>query len=174
MPPHIRKGFRRHGRLEWVWLTRKGRGRLRKNQPRLPSGFMVKAKLEFLSFPHVGRKSLFVQDALIDRLIWNWNQDRILPLCTAVLREAWATLPESSSRPLPATLAQTRNLAHASLETAVLAWIRGLRRAWCAPWRRRCGAAASPSGSRSPGPRRSPGAEIRGLCCRALKIPTQN
>ena len=38
---------------------------------------------------------------------------------TAVLREAWATLPESSSRPLPATLAQTRNLAHASLETAV-------------------------------------------------------
>ena len=38
---------------------------------------------------------------------------------TAVLREAWATLPESSSRPLPATLAQSRNLAHASLETAV-------------------------------------------------------
>ena len=37
----------------------------------------------------------------------------------AVLREAWATLPESSSRPLPATLAQSRNLAHASLETAV-------------------------------------------------------
>ena len=35
---------------------------------------------------------------------------------TAVLREPWATLPESSSRPL---LAQTRNLAHASLETAV-------------------------------------------------------
>ena len=29
-------------------------------------------------------------------------------------------LPESSSRPLPATLAQTRNLAHASLETAVV------------------------------------------------------
>ena len=28
-------------------------------------------------------------------------------------------LPESSSRPLPATLAQSRNLAHASLETAV-------------------------------------------------------
>ena len=27
---------------------------------------------------------------------------------TAVSREAWATLPESSSRPLPATLAQTR------------------------------------------------------------------
>ena len=38
---------------------------------------------------------------------------------TAVLREAWATLPESSSQPLPATLAQSRNLAHASLETAV-------------------------------------------------------
>ena len=35
-----------------------------------------------------------------------------LPLpSTAVLREAWATLHESSSRPLPATLAQTRNLA---------------------------------------------------------------
>ena len=29
-------------------------------------------------------------------------------------------LPESSSRPLPATLAQSRNLAPASLETAVL------------------------------------------------------
>ena len=28
-------------------------------------------------------------------------------------------LPESSSRPLPATMAQSRNLAHASLETAV-------------------------------------------------------
>ena len=39
---------------------------------------------------------------------------------TAILREAWATLPESSSRPLPATLAQSRNLAHASLKTAVL------------------------------------------------------
>ena len=38
---------------------------------------------------------------------------------TVVLREAWATLPESSSRPLPATLAQSRNLAHASLKTAV-------------------------------------------------------
>ena len=38
---------------------------------------------------------------------------------TAVLREAWAMLPESSSRPLAATLAQSRNLAHASLETAV-------------------------------------------------------
>ena len=38
---------------------------------------------------------------------------------TAVLREAWSTLPESSSRPLPATLAQSRNLAHASLKTAV-------------------------------------------------------
>ena len=38
---------------------------------------------------------------------------------TAVLREGWATLPESSSWPLPATLAQSRNLAHASLETAV-------------------------------------------------------
>ena len=36
------------------------------------------------------------------------------------MREAWATLSESSSRPLPATLAQTRNLAHASFETAVL------------------------------------------------------
>ena len=36
---------------------------------------------------------------------------------TAVLREAWATLPESNSRPLLATLAQSRNLAHASLET---------------------------------------------------------
>ena len=43
---------------------------------------------------------------------------------TAVLREAWATLPESSSRPLPATLAQSRNLAHASLETAVLRYSR--------------------------------------------------
>ena len=40
-------------------------------------------------------------------------------LLTAVSREAWATLPESSGQPLPATLAQTRNLAHASLETAV-------------------------------------------------------
>ena len=38
---------------------------------------------------------------------------------TAVLREAWATLPESSSWPLPATLAQSPNLAHVSLETAV-------------------------------------------------------
>ena len=38
----------------------------------------------------------------------------------AVLREAWATLPESSSRPLAATLAQSRNLAHASLVTAVM------------------------------------------------------
>ena len=38
---------------------------------------------------------------------------------TAVLREARATLPESSSRPLPATLAQSRNLAHASLKTTV-------------------------------------------------------
>ena len=38
---------------------------------------------------------------------------------TAVLREAWAMLPESSSRPLLATLAQSRNLAHASLKTAV-------------------------------------------------------
>ena len=35
------------------------------------------------------------------------------------MREAWATLPESSSQPLPATLARTRNLAHASLKTAV-------------------------------------------------------
>ena len=38
---------------------------------------------------------------------------------TAVSREAWATLPESSSRPLPATLALSRDLAHASLETTV-------------------------------------------------------
>ena len=38
---------------------------------------------------------------------------------TAVLREAWATLPESSSRPLLATLAQSRNLAQALLETTV-------------------------------------------------------
>ena len=38
---------------------------------------------------------------------------------TAVLREAWATLPEGISLPLPATLAQTRNLAHSLLETAV-------------------------------------------------------
>ena len=38
---------------------------------------------------------------------------------TAVLREAWAPLPESSSRPLTATLAQSRILDHASLETAV-------------------------------------------------------
>ena len=29
-------------------------------------------------------------------------------------------LPKSSSRPLPATLARSRNLAHASLETAVI------------------------------------------------------
>ena len=36
------------------------------------------------------------------------------------MREAWATLPESNSRPLLATLAQSRNLAHASLETAVV------------------------------------------------------
>ena len=43
----------------------------------------------------------------------------LIVICTAVLREAWTTLPESSSRPLPATLAQSRNLAHASLETAV-------------------------------------------------------
>ena len=40
-------------------------------------------------------------------------------LHTAVLREAWSMLPESSSLPLPAILAQSRNLAHASLETAV-------------------------------------------------------
>ena len=38
---------------------------------------------------------------------------------TAISREALATLPESSSRPLQATLAQSRNLAHASLKTAV-------------------------------------------------------
>ena len=38
---------------------------------------------------------------------------------TAVLSEAWTTLPETSSQPLLATLAHSRNLAHASLETAV-------------------------------------------------------
>ena len=47
---------------------------------------------------------------------------------TAVSREAWATLPETSSRPLPATLAQSRNLAHASLETAVHPTLRFLIR----------------------------------------------
>ena len=47
----------------------------------------------------------------------------ISPTYTAVLREAWATLPKSSSRPLPASLAQSRNLAHASLETAVCIFI---------------------------------------------------
>ena len=41
------------------------------------------------------------------------------PLPTAVLSEARTTLPESSSRPLPAKMAHSRNLAHASLETAV-------------------------------------------------------
>ena len=49
--------------------------------------------------------------------LWK-KQKLLLKIHTAVSREAWATLPESSSRPLPATLAQTRNLAHASLETA--------------------------------------------------------
>ena len=39
--------------------------------------------------------------------------------CTAALSEARTTLPESSSRPLPAKMAHSRNLAHASLETAV-------------------------------------------------------
>ena len=38
---------------------------------------------------------------------------------TAALSEARTTLPESSSRPLPAKTAHSRNLAHASLETAV-------------------------------------------------------
>ena len=47
-------------------------------------------------------------------MLWGLQQEN-----TAVLREAWATLPESSNRPLPATPAQSRNLAHASLETAV-------------------------------------------------------
>ena len=40
-------------------------------------------------------------------------------MCTAALSEASTTLPESSSRPLPAKMAHSRNLAHASLETAV-------------------------------------------------------
>ena len=48
---------------------------------------------------------------------WRLEDLRRLRPHTTVLREAWATLPESSSRPLPATLAQSRNLAHASLET---------------------------------------------------------
>ena len=43
----------------------------------------------------------------------------VADISTAILREAWATLSESSSQPLLATLAQSRNLAHASLETAV-------------------------------------------------------
>ena len=38
---------------------------------------------------------------------------------TAALSEARTTLPESSCRPLPAKMAHSRNLAHASLETAV-------------------------------------------------------
>ena len=38
---------------------------------------------------------------------------------TAALSEARTMLPESSSRPLPAKMAHSRNLAHASLETAV-------------------------------------------------------
>ena len=38
---------------------------------------------------------------------------------TAALSEAGTTLPESSSRPLLAKTAHSRNLAHASLETAV-------------------------------------------------------
>ena len=45
---------------------------------------------------------------------------RLLQYCTAVLREAWATLLEGNSGPLPATVATTWNLAHPSLETAVL------------------------------------------------------
>ena len=39
-------------------------------------------------------------------------------------------LPESSSRPLPATLAQSRNLAHASLETAAIVHVLTLE---CSP-----------------------------------------
>ena len=62
--------------------------------------------------------------------IMAWNL-----LCTAVLREAWVTLPESSSRPLLATLAQTHNLAHASLETAV--YVSGLP-LWQMPLRKLC------------------------------------
>ena len=38
---------------------------------------------------------------------------------TAALSEARTMLPESSSRPLPAKMAHSRNLAHAPLETAV-------------------------------------------------------
>ena len=41
-------------------------------------------------------------------------------VCTAALSEARTTLPESSSRPLPAKTAHSRNLALASLETAVV------------------------------------------------------
>ena len=58
----------------------------------------------------------------MNRLLYKQKErakERALFACTAVLREAWARLPESSSRPLQATLAQSRNLAHASLETAV-------------------------------------------------------
>ena len=58
---------------------------------------------------------------------WQWDNFVVMsanfmalcPSCTAVSREAWATMPESSSRPLLATLAQSRTLAHASLETTV-------------------------------------------------------
>ena len=39
---------------------------------------------------------------------------------TAALSEARATLPESSSRPLPAKTAHSRNFAYAALETAVV------------------------------------------------------
>ena len=41
-------------------------------------------------------------------------------LNTAALSEARTTLPESSSWPLPANMAHSRNLAHASPETAVI------------------------------------------------------
>ena len=55
---------------------------------------------------------------LTDYRQWGGVWEKLLTF-TALLREAWATLPESSSQPLPATPAQSRNLAHASLETAV-------------------------------------------------------
>ena len=61
----------------------------------------------------------------------------VADISTAILREAWATLPESSSRPLPATLAQSRNLAHASLGTAVLESGQ-LSAKWEEAWHVRC------------------------------------
>ena len=39
---------------------------------------------------------------------------------TAALSEARTTLPERNSRPLPAKMAHSRNLAHASLEIPVV------------------------------------------------------